>query len=117
MIRFEGKPVYLACGHTDMRKAIDGLASIVTGSFKLDPFVGALFVFCNRNRDRVKILEWDGDGFWLHFKRLEKGHFRWPTAGEESTMTLTGEELSIMLSGTRVELKLKRGDVMERRVM
>ena len=77
----------------------------------------AYFVFCNRNRDRVKILEWDGDGFWLYFKRLEKGHFRWPAAGEESTMTLTGEELGIMLSGTRVELKLKRGEVSERKVM
>jgi transposase len=58
-------------------------------------------------------LEWDGDGFWLHFKRLEKGHFCWPVPGEDATMTLTGEELSYLLGGTRVELKLKRNEVAE----
>jgi transposase len=100
-----------------MRKSINGLAVIVEGSFKLDPLDGALFVFCNRGRDRVKILVWDGDGFWLHFKRLEKGRFRWPAPGEDATMTLTGEELSYLLGGTRVELKLKRNDVFGRRTM
>ena len=116
MLSLEGKRVYLACGRTDMRKSIDGLAAIVERSFNLDLFDGALFVFCNRNRNRVKILEWDADGFWLHFKRLEKGHFRWPAPGEEATMTLTGEELSCLLSGTRVDLKLKRNEVGERRI-
>jgi len=116
MLKFEGKRVYLACGKTDMRKSINGLSAIVESSFKLDPFDNALFVFCNRNRDRVKILEWDGDGFWLYFKRLEKGHFRWPAVGNEATMTLTGEELSILLGGARVELKLKRNEVFERQV-
>ena len=115
MLKLEGKRVYLACGKTDMRKSINGLSAIVESSFKLDPFDGALFVFCNRNRDRVKILEWDGDGFWLYFKRLEKGHFRWPAVGDSATMTLTGEELSILLGGARVELKLKRNEVIERR--
>lgn len=99
-----------------MRRSIDGLANIVTNSFNLDPFEEALFVFCNKRRDRVKILEWGGDGFWLYFKRLEKGHFRWPESGEEATMTLTGEELSILLSGTRIELKLKRKEVFERKI-
>jgi len=117
MLKFGDKQVYLACGHTDMRKSINGLSAIVEGSFKLDPFDGALFVFCNRKRDRVKVLEWDGDGFWLHFKRLEKGHFRWPAPGEDATMTLTGEELSYLLGGTRVELKLKRNEVFERRAV
>jgi len=116
MLKLEGKRVYLACGRTDMRKSINGLAAIVEESFNLDLFDGALFVFCNRNRDRVKILEWDMDGFWLHFKRLEKGHFRWPVPGDEATMALTGEELSYLLSGTRVELKLKRNEVFEHRI-
>jgi len=115
MLKFEGKRVYLACGKTDMRKSINGLSAIVESSFKLDPFDDALFVFCNRKRDRVKILEWDGDGFWLYFKRLEKGHFRWPAVGNDATMTLTGEELSILLGGARVELKLRRNEVTERR--
>ena len=89
MRNFGGKEVYLACGATDMRKSINGLAAIVESSFRLDPFTGALFVFCNRSRDRLKILEWDADGFWLYFKRLEKGHFRWPVEGTAATMTLT----------------------------
>ena len=116
MLRLEKKRVFLACGRTDMRKQINGLAEIVENCFNLNPFDGALFVFCNRKRDRVKILEWDGDGFWLHFKRLEKGHFRWPKAGEETTMALTGEELSYLLGGTCVELKLKRNEVLERKI-
>lgn len=115
MLKLEGKRVYLACGVTDMRKSINGLSLIVESSFRLDPFDGALFVFCNRNRDRVKILVWDGDGYWLFCKRLEKGHFRWPAPGEDKTMMLTGEELSYLLGGTRIELKLKRNEVFERK--
>ena len=116
MLKFEGKRVFLGCGSTDMRKQINGLADIVQNSFDLDPFDDALFVFCNRSRDRVKILEWDGDGFWMYFKRLEKGHLKWPTAGADATMVLTGEELSYLLGGTRVELKLKRNEVFERKI-
>ena len=117
MLNLAGKRVYLACGRTDMRKQINGLAAIVEGSFNLDPFDGALFVFCNSNRDRLKIIEWDGDGFWLYFKRLEKGRFRWPEPGEEATMALSGEELNILLGGARVELKLRRNEVFERRAI
>jgi transposase len=117
MLSLGGKRVYLACGKTDMRKQINGLAAIVEGGFRLDPFSGALFVFCNRSRNRLKILEWDGDGFWLYFKRLEKGRFRWPEPGGEATMALTGEELNILLGGARVELKLRRNEVMERCAM
>jgi len=117
MLNLNGKRVYLACGGTDMRKSINGLMAIVESGFKLDPYTGALFVFCNRKRDRLKILEWDGDGFWLYFKRLEKGHFRWPQQGEEATMILSGEELNILLRGSRIELKLKRNEVTERHTM
>jgi transposase len=59
-----------------MRKSINGLMTLVKSSFELDPFSDALFVFCNRARNRIKILEWDCDGFWLYFKRLERGRFR-----------------------------------------
>lgn len=117
MLNFTGKRVYLACGKTDMRKQINGLAELVTSSFHLDPFDSAIFVFCNRNRDRLKILEWDGDGFWLYFKRLEKGRFRWPAEGAEPTMALSGEELQILLGGAKVELKLQGREVVERRML
>ena len=116
MLRFDGKAVYLSCGATDMRKSIDGLMGIVQNSFELDPFDEAVFVFCNRKRDRIKILEWDVDGFWLYFKRLEKGHFRWPQPGEEPTMILNPDELLTLLGGVKVELKLKRNEVIERRI-
>jgi transposase len=116
MLSFEKKRIYLACGHTDMRKSINGLMVIVQESFRLDPFSESLYVFCNKSRDRLKILEWDGDGFWLYFKRLEKGHFRWPQVGDEPTMTLSGEELAVLLSGVRVELKIKRNEVLERNI-
>ena len=111
MLRFEGRTVYLACGYTDMRKSINGLSAIVQGSFGLDVFNDALFVFCNRNRDRVKILQWDGDGFWLYFKRLEKGRFRWPGTDETKTITLSGEELHMLLGSPKVIQKLKRQEV------
>jgi len=117
MLSVSGKKVYLACGRTDMRKSINGLAAIVESSFKLNLFDDALFVFCNRNRDRIKILEWDGDGFWLYFKRLEKGHFRWPQDGENLTMALTSEELNILLGGAKVELKLRYNEVNARMII
>ena len=111
MLKFESKRVYLACGSTDMRKSINGLMAIVEGSFKLDPFSEALFVFCNSNRDRLKILEWGGDGFWLYFKRLERGHFKWPSRGKTDTMILSCEELHFLLGSPGVIQKLKRQEV------
>jgi transposase len=115
-LTFGDKRIFLACGATDMRKQINGLSVIVSESFKLDPFDAAMFVFCNRGRDRLKILEWDGDGFWLYFKRLEKGRFPWPQPGSEPTMTLTGEDLAVLLCGVRVGLKLRRDEVLERKI-
>ncbi len=69
------RQVYLACGSTDLRKSIDGLAVMVKEAFKLDPFSPNLFVFCNKKRDKIKILQWDHNGFWLHYRRLERGRF------------------------------------------
>lgn len=64
--------VFIACGYTDMRKSIDGLSAIVTQQFHLNPFQPALFLFCGRRRDRFKALFWQGDGFLLLYKRIEK---------------------------------------------
>ena len=114
MMKFQGKKIYLACGRTDMRKAINGLAAMVEHSFKRDAFDETLFVFCNGSRDRLKILEWDVDGFWLHLKRLERGHFKWPAAGGGATMELTPEELDHLLGSTKLTRKLQRDDVTQR---
>lgn len=115
-MRWTKKPVYICCGHTDMRKSINGLMTIVQDSFSLDPFKEALFAFCNRKRDRIKILEWDGDGFWLYFKRLERGHFRWPVKEDTVTMLLDTKELSYLIEGAKLEKKLKREEVFERQI-
>ena len=113
-MKFQGKKIYLACGRTDMRKAINGLTAMVEHSFKRDAFGETLFVFCNGSRDRLKILEWDGDGFWLHLKRLERGHFKWPAAAVGATMELTPEELDNLLGSTKLTRKLLRDDVTQR---
>jgi len=99
-----------------MRKSINGLMVLVEHSFTMDPFSEALFVFCNKARNRIKILEWDIDGFWLHFKRLERGRFRWPAEGEEKTMILTNEELSWLIGSAKLEKKLNRDEVLGRRI-
>jgi len=109
MIDYKGKQIHLACGATNMRYGIDALAAVVVGSFKLSPISDSIFIFCNAARNRIKILQWDGNGFWLHYKRLEHGKFPWPkTSGESKTMTLSEQELEILLGGTQLKLKLDR---------
>ena len=95
--------VYLACGSTDMRKSIDGLAALVSQSFQLDPFSPALFVFCNRRRDKTKILQWDHNGFCLYYRRLEKGRFQWPTNQEHGTLTVSRRQLQWLLDGLALD--------------
>lgn len=76
--------IYIACGYTDMRRGIDGLASIVQEQFQLDPFTNTLFLFCGRRCDRMKALYWEGNGFLLLYKRLESGSFQWPRSEAEA---------------------------------
>ena len=77
MLSISSKDIfYLEPGSTDMRRSITGLAAIVQQCFSLDPFSSDLFVFCNKNRTMIKILHWDHNGFWLYFRRLEKGSFK-----------------------------------------
>lgn len=91
--------VYLASGATDLRKSIDGLAVLVKEGFQLDPFAPGLFVFCNRKRDKLKILQWDYSGFWLHYRRLEKGQFMWPDGKRAAMVTISRRELGWLLDG------------------
>ena len=63
MLECSGKEIYLVCGATDMRKGLDGLAAIANLRFACVSFESAMFIFCNKSRNRVKIIEWDGDGF------------------------------------------------------
>lgn len=70
------KHIYIACGYTNMRKYIDGLVALVQNHFELDPFQSALFLFCGRRCDRIKVLLWESDGFLLLYKRLKNGKFQ-----------------------------------------
>ena len=101
----EGTQVYLACGSTDLRKSIDGLAALVSQVFEHDLFSSSLFVFCNRGRDKLKILYWDHNGFWLYYRRLERGRFRWPDRAEDPTKAISRRELQWLLDGLTLEQK------------
>ena len=106
MTMAESSRVYLACGATDMRKSIDGLAALVSQSFGLDPFDSSLFVFCNRGRDKIKILVWDNNGFWLYYRRLERGRFHWPKLpGDGKPVTIERRQLGWLLDGLSIEQK------------
>ncbi len=92
--------VYLALGHTDMRKAINGLSMLVE-QLELDPFSGHLFVFCNRSRKILKILYWNRNGFCLWQKRLEKQRFKWPETPDE-VLQVGQRELGWLLDGLKI---------------
>jgi transposase len=92
--------IYLATGATDLRQGFEGLYGLVRDKLALEPLSGHLFVFCNKERNRIKVLFWDGSGLWVCAKRLEKGRFSWPLAQEESPrVRLNHEELSLLLGG------------------
>ena len=94
------KSVYLACGITDLRKSIDGLVMIVQNEMKLDPFDNVLFVFCNKQMNKLKILHFD-EGFWLYYYRLEHSHFKWPQNLEEA-LKVNKEDLKWLLKGYEI---------------
>lgn len=90
--------MFLCLEPADMRRGFDGLARMAEEICHGDPFSGHLFVFCNRRRDRVKVLYWDRDGYALWYKRLEEGTFRFPLS-EGGSCEMTAEELWALLSG------------------
>lgn len=105
MIRFDDIPeIYIVKGSTDLRKGIDGYALIIQDLYALDPFKDALFIFCNKQRDKLKCLYWDGNGFWLLYKRLENGRFKWMSK-EDGTMQITHSQLSWLLEGLKTTRK------------
>lgn len=97
----KAEQIYIACGFTDMRKSIDGLAGIVQQNFKLNPFQNSLFLFCRRRKDRLKALYWERDGFVLLYKRLESGSFQWPRDAEEVKL-ITQQEFRWLLEGLSI---------------
>ena len=98
------REIYLACGYTDMRKSMDGLAAVVEQQFNLNPFQPALFLFCGKRCDRLKALLWEGDGFVLLYKRLESGRFQWPRTQSECR-PITWQEFRWLMEGLQIEQK------------
>ncbi len=92
--------ILVAVEAADFRKGIDGLARLCRESLETDPFRGTVFVFRNRRRTAIKLLVYDGQGFWLCHKRLSQGHFRWwPPRGEAAGTSLRAHELQVLLCG------------------
>ena len=114
----EGVTVHLACGATDLRKSIDGLAAVVSQVFELDPFSPSLFVFCNKDRDKLKILYWEHNGFWLFYRRLERGRFRWPPASAgQAPLAVSHRQLRWLLDGLSIEQRQAHAAVNARTVL
>ncbi len=92
--------IYLAVGATDMRKGFEGLFGLVRDRLQCEPLSGHVFLFCNGRHNRLKLLVFDGSGLWICAKRLEKGRFRWPQAGDaQGKVVLSHEELALLLGG------------------
>ena len=94
-----GFKIYLAVEPVDMRKQFNGLWALAGEKLKENPRSGAVFVFCNKDRDRVKMLYWDGTGVWVLAKRLEKGRFSWPQGSDQKKLSLTTEALTMLVGG------------------
>ena len=98
------QPIHLCCSPIDMRKSIDGFCAIVKNYFRKDPMKDGLFVFVNKNRDKMKILIWDRHGYWLHYKRLEAGQFQMPPADDDpgahpDALQIAYEQLILIIEG------------------
>jgi transposase len=100
--------VYACTVPVDFRKQHDGLVAIVRGQLASDPLDGSVFVFFNRRRDRIKLLLWDANGFWLFYKRLERGTFERLRDGNSDRLQITRAELSMLLDGIDVSMSKKR---------
>lgn len=103
--------VFLACGYTDLRFGVDGLANEIQNVFQLNPFdEGTLFLFCGRSSSRIKGLLWEGDGFLLLYKRLENGRFKWPRSTDEMRF-LDSEQYEWLMRGFSIEPGIHRAKV------
>jgi transposase len=99
--------IYLHTEPTDMRKGFDGLSGVIRGQFGSDPQDSSLFVFVNRRQDRMKMLHWDGSGYWLYYRRLEAGTFEVPRSAE-GRVQIDAAQLAMLLAGIPLRIDRRR---------
>ena len=101
--------IYLAVGATDLRQGFEGLYGLARDRLLCEPLSGHVFLFANAQRNRLKLLFWDGSGLWVCAKRLEKGRFRWPeAAGGQPKVVLSHEELALLVGGIDLAASQRR---------
>lgn len=106
MLSFSGSlKIFVAIEPCDMRKSFNGLYAAVVERLGLQPQSGALFAFCNKRHTRLKILYWDGTGFWVLSKRLEEGCFSWPKAGQAEAKTVELEPSALAMLTDGIDLR------------
>ena len=98
IIDWEKIKIFVKPGPTDMRKQINGLSIIINDELNINVLDGSFFIFCNKNRKRLKILYWDKNGFCLWLKRLEKDRFPWPKNKPE-VLSIRIDQLNMLLKG------------------
>lgn len=97
--RFQFESIYLYQHPVDMRKGMDGLATLVSAELSLNPMSTNLFIFTNRSRDKIKLLLWERNGFWVLYKRLSKQKFHWPNWFDSESLSLSEEQVDLLLQG------------------
>lgn len=98
--------IYIQVEPCDLRKGIDGYAALVNSEFNMDPMdSNSLYIFCNRNHNKLKCLYYDGTGFWLLYKRLESGTFKWSKSADEKFLEISEQWLKWLLEGLKMEQK------------
>lgn len=97
--RWQSDRVWICRQPVDMRKSIDGLSALVKLHLEMNRADGSLCIFCNRARDKVKLLIWDRNGYWLLYKRLDKQRFHWPDWFVDHTLSLSPQHVEYLLDG------------------
>lgn len=111
MLNLSGRQAIYACTTpVDFRKQHDGLVALVRSQLEVDPLDGSVFVFFNKRRDRIKLILWDGNGFWLMYKRLESGTYERLRNSDSKRLVLSRAELSMLLDGISLGKGKKRSN-------
>ena len=108
--------IYLIPEPVDFRKSVDGLTAIIQEILEMDPMEKACFVFCNSNHDKIKIIERDFNGFWLFYKRLESGKFKWPKS-TQPVLTVSREQYDWLMNGLNIYQRDGFSEVLARKVI